>query len=301
MKRLCVTEIVAGFFLGFAALLVIIVLNSEHAAHYEICESTKEGAKECASYNVMLFAIRKVGNALDSYNGLITAAATVAIAWFTFSLREATNRLWDAGERQLDVSEQTLIAGQRAWIRVDVEISGDLVFDANGNAPLKMVWTLTNKGNSPATNVRINPNLLLEHPHQKPMLVAYREFCAAVRLRAQMPIHDLNSYTLFPDETKEIPFFETINSEQIREAAMAWRERTGQDWGHFKPFVVGCITYRIPFDDKQHQTGFLFEVRRRIPNVAPERQWGMFTIGEQTVPLGEMRLLHSYWGSPSID
>lgn len=32
---------------------------------------------------------------------IITAIATIAIAWFTFSLRQATDRLWDAGERQL--------------------------------------------------------------------------------------------------------------------------------------------------------------------------------------------------------
>ena len=70
-------------------------------AHYEVCEATKEGAKECATYNVLSYALHKIGTALNDYNGAITAIATAFIAWFTLSLRRSTDKLWDAGERQL--------------------------------------------------------------------------------------------------------------------------------------------------------------------------------------------------------
>jgi len=101
MRRLRISDLVAGFLLGFATLLVIFILSSDFAAYYEVCETTKEGAKECTSYNVMSYTFHKIGAALDSYNGLITAAATAFIAWFTLSLRQSTDKLWDAGERQL--------------------------------------------------------------------------------------------------------------------------------------------------------------------------------------------------------
>jgi hypothetical protein len=47
MRRLRVQELLAGFLLGFASLLVIFLLSSDFAAHYEVCETTKERAKEC--------------------------------------------------------------------------------------------------------------------------------------------------------------------------------------------------------------------------------------------------------------
>ena len=39
--------------------------------------------------------------ALESHNGIVTAVATAFIALFTLPLRQATDRLWNAGKRQL--------------------------------------------------------------------------------------------------------------------------------------------------------------------------------------------------------
>jgi hypothetical protein len=100
MRRFRVSELMAGFLLGFAFLLVILLFSSDIAARYEVCETTKDGAKECARYGVVHFALHEIGAALDSYNGLITAIATAFIAWFTWSLRRSTDKLWVAGERQ---------------------------------------------------------------------------------------------------------------------------------------------------------------------------------------------------------
>lgn len=99
-----------GFLLGVATLLIIFILSSDMAAHYEVCETTKEGAKECARYGVIGFAFREIGVALNDYNGLITAIATIFIAWFTFSLRQSTEKLWDAGERQIELARETYAA-----------------------------------------------------------------------------------------------------------------------------------------------------------------------------------------------
>jgi hypothetical protein len=141
MGRFKVSELVVGFVLGFALLLLIFLLSSDIAAHYEVCDTTKEGAKECARYGVVHFALHEIGVALDSYNGLITAIATICIAWFTLSLRQSTDRLWDAGERQISIARQAMIAGERAFVF------------ATGVAPFWEVDSTTN-----LYNWRLRPN-----------------------------------------------------------------------------------------------------------------------------------------------
>jgi hypothetical protein len=95
--------------LGLASLLVIFVLTSDFSAHYEICEQTHSGVKECGSYNVLSYVLHKLWTAFDALNSAITAIATAFIAWFTLSLRQATDKLWDAGERTLKTTERAFI------------------------------------------------------------------------------------------------------------------------------------------------------------------------------------------------
>ena len=87
MKRLRVPELVLGFLLGFASLLIIFLLSSDLAVHDLVI-------------------------ALDAHNGIITAIATGFIAWFTLSLRQSTDKLWDAGERQLHHIQSEAAAGE---------------------------------------------------------------------------------------------------------------------------------------------------------------------------------------------
>jgi hypothetical protein len=68
--------------------------------------------------------------------GLLTLLATILVAGFTGTLWFETNRLWRAGEKQIiavkestNVAERTLVAAQRAWVRVDITVNGDVVFD----------------------------------------------------------------------------------------------------------------------------------------------------------------------------
>jgi hypothetical protein len=110
MNRFRVSELIAGFLLGFASLLLIFLLSSDIAAHYELCETTKEGAKECSQYGPIGFVFREIVMALNDYNGLITAVATIFIAWFTLSLRQSTEKLWSAGERQTELTRETSTA-----------------------------------------------------------------------------------------------------------------------------------------------------------------------------------------------
>jgi hypothetical protein len=88
-----------------------------------------------------------------------TAYFTLWLVAFTGVLAISTIGLWIVTWRasasqardmkdSIDVAERALVAGERAWVRVDVSNNGDLVFDDNGNARLNLLFTLTNIGNS---------------------------------------------------------------------------------------------------------------------------------------------------------
>jgi hypothetical protein len=83
-------------------------------AHGEICkEGAKTGEEACTAYSLLPFLLVKVGQTLDALSVAITALATIAIAWFTWSLRRSTDKLWDAGERQLKLLADTSAAQSR--------------------------------------------------------------------------------------------------------------------------------------------------------------------------------------------
>ncbi len=72
------------------------------------------------------YALHRIGAAFDAYNGVITAIATAFIAWFTLSLRQATDRLWTAGEKQLGLSKE--ISDRQS---VEIQHQIDIAREAN--------------------------------------------------------------------------------------------------------------------------------------------------------------------------
>jgi hypothetical protein len=118
LKKIGGREIVLGALAATAFWAVVFVLTSDASATYEICEPTKEGAKECARYHVIGFAAREIGRGLEAYNGLITAIATIFIAWFTLTLRLSTDKLWEAGTEQLNLARDEFNSVHRPKIRL---------------------------------------------------------------------------------------------------------------------------------------------------------------------------------------
>ncbi|BAM91093.1 hypothetical protein S58_51140 [Bradyrhizobium oligotrophicum S58] len=112
-------DLAVGFVLGFAVMLLIFLFSSDFTAHYEICEPANTGAKDCASYNMLSYAFHKIGTTLDALNGAITAIATAFIAWFTLSLRQSTDKLWEAGERQIAIANVSAETAQRAAVTAE--------------------------------------------------------------------------------------------------------------------------------------------------------------------------------------
>jgi hypothetical protein len=152
-------SLLIGFLCGCAAALVVFLLSS-NTAHYEICLTTDGGAKECTTHGVIVFALHEIGAAFDSYSGLITALATAFIAWFTLSLKQATDRLWHAGERQTLASERQserqlahLRDSSEMQLRAYVHIEKTPISFSDG--VFTVLFSIKNFGQTPAHDVNV--------------------------------------------------------------------------------------------------------------------------------------------------
>jgi len=293
-------QIALGFLL--ATILWMGVLGWQ--ASYAPTDSEKRQCEESAT---------KSGHKAEECKTLWERTTTDPVAFFTFWLSISTIGLWvvtwQSGKRQakdmtdsIDVAERAFVAGERAWIRVDISLDGDLIFGPDGTARLPLAFTLTNCGNSPATNVRVYQDLLLKLSDLGEVIEIYRDFCNRVRTRAEKPsIANFSSYTLFPGETKILRITRSISLEQFAKVGEFWHQFSEEPMPFYTPFMVGCVAYRIPFDDRQHQTGFSVDIKRRRPDSPGELGWGVFNMGETPVAVDDMKVIDSAWGSPSID
>jgi len=132
-------------------------------AHGEICkEGAKTGEEACTIYRLVPFLVIEIGKILDALGVAITALATIAIAWFTWSLRRSTDRLWDAGENQRLLSEDTAKRQLRAYVFVS---TGEI---KDQDAPDEVFchhFEIGNAGATPAYKLRvISRTAPLSHP-----------------------------------------------------------------------------------------------------------------------------------------
>ena len=91
---------------------------------------------------------------LDSHNGIVTAAATFAIAVLTYYVVQFTAEQGKITNRQLAVME----ADQRPWIKTAITFASDLIYKEN-DLRITFHYVLKNVGRSPALNVGGYPNL----------------------------------------------------------------------------------------------------------------------------------------------
>lgn len=72
----------------------------------EICEYNQATEDEdCTTYSLVPFLLIQVGKPLNDYGVAITALATVAIGFFTLTLKLSTDKLWEAAKDQIFAAE----------------------------------------------------------------------------------------------------------------------------------------------------------------------------------------------------
>lgn len=76
---------------AFVVILVVAWLSGSTA---EICDKSQAGQKECTAYNLAPFILIQIREFLHSIENIITALATIAIAWFTWTLYQSSEKMW---------------------------------------------------------------------------------------------------------------------------------------------------------------------------------------------------------------
>lgn len=86
---------------------------------YEICDKPDYGGnQDCYQYHPGPYVIAWLINAAQDYNGLITAIATVFIAWFTLTLRKSSDRLANISEQQTNLLNAQRLIDHRPRLNV---------------------------------------------------------------------------------------------------------------------------------------------------------------------------------------
>jgi hypothetical protein len=91
----------------------------------EICNETKTGQEHCTPYNLAPFILIEIFKALDAASVAITALATVAIGYFTLTLKRSSDSLYVATKESADAANLSA----RAAINIELPILAAEVSD----------------------------------------------------------------------------------------------------------------------------------------------------------------------------
>lgn len=113
-----------GKVLAIALLLVALFLAPFFQETYnDQCPAKAKGdSEQCSAEHVISLSFSRAGQFLRDNHDVIIALGTLFIALFTFTLWRSTEKLWDAGERQINLAEEqhrTTKAIQRAYVTLN--------------------------------------------------------------------------------------------------------------------------------------------------------------------------------------
>jgi hypothetical protein len=184
----------------------------------------------------------------------MTAAATIAIAYFTLNLKRSTDNLWEASERQIRLARDDFDATHRPWVSVKIAIGPrGIYFDDNG-MNLHLIFVCKNGGTTPAISVWVAAEPYLDRQDRQE-LEEQRRVCESIRKRPYHP--RAPGKTIFPgDEEIFNTVYTFIGKDDLEKQAR-------EDHGFVHPIVVGCVDYMFTFGERiHHQTGFIYHVHK---------------------------------------
>ena len=136
------------------AVLFLLGVLALYPIYADVCaKDAHTAAQDCARYHILAYVIMRVGESSHDYHGILTAIATAFIAWFTWTLRRSTDKLWDAGEKQRELSEKTAERQLRAYVFVEGDSKDNLPVVDAVNGIIKFPLKAINRGQTPAYKV----------------------------------------------------------------------------------------------------------------------------------------------------
>lgn len=190
-----------------------------------------------------------------------TEAAIIGANAASESVKEARQASKFA-KQSADISREAMLTTDRPWVKVDAEIIGPLIFDAE-SVSVKVRIVGTNIGKSPAVNLLHDCDIF-------PSLLEANEF-AAERVRSRhAPIAagtDFMNYgsSIFPDQKKDfeaelsMPIDQFILRVEKNKARAKDNPELG-DWQTSRPAVVAGVKYMIPGDRIMRFTYMTLEI-----------------------------------------
>jgi hypothetical protein len=173
---------------------------------------------------------------------------------------EATKVSADAALKSANTAEAALIANDRAWISINAEPIGPLVFEKD-RIHIGIGFDLKNVGKSPATHLEIQAELCAD------IIVAKNKGDDAVKWNSRS-LFDMFGVVLFPDQEREYDLLEMqMPAAKFRDAIEATKtelaKQDSPEWDGTtaNPGIMVCATYRLAGSRKSRHTVVLFEVR----------------------------------------
>lgn len=193
----------------------------------------------------------------------------------------AAERAAIAAERANKITEDVYLADQRPWLKVDVDIDDALTWHPDNGAQLHFAFRLENVGRSPALNVDIHPDIVLEPTMQYEVDQAL----LADKARDRNPNGGI---TIFPGKKDIVRYGLSISLDRIAKGAAAYG-----GWNDYiHPVLIGCARYRSVYGSACHETGFIYQVRRYMDG-RPNTRLGP---SEGDIPVDQLVLVE--WPHP---
>ncbi len=224
--------------LNLIAAVVGVLLIDDTQANY--CHQDANKQEQCASYHILLVLFWHIGKILSDYT-LINMAATVAIAFFTWSLTQSTRKQWQASNRQADIAEANLTRLNRPFV-FPGQLQAIPKINPNNDIfafDLRLEWK--NVGSTPAKDAKFH--------------ISWEHFLNDIPDDFGFPEHGKASgvtmYIPAKDSTQSAPMLMDVCV-----ARAAWAKQ-------IRLYLWGWITYEDVFglfENKKYRTQFCWEM-----------------------------------------
>ena len=146
-----------GFLIALTIAVVMVGLIALITPYPELSALIGEQQQHAAAKNDPIPHMSAMGDLLgffDSHGEAFTALATIAVAWFTWTLRGSTNKLWSVAKRDADTAEKAVVDLNRAFVHGVPEQGDDIIDEETKSVTMKtgrVRWF--NNGNTPTRDM----------------------------------------------------------------------------------------------------------------------------------------------------
>jgi hypothetical protein len=262
---------------------------------------------------IQLFSV--IRDWIDTNGDLLTVAATIAIAFFTFTLWRATSKMMkvaqeqsenmktsifiaektaDAALKAAEVAEKSLALTDRPWLKISLEIAGPLQFIKFGEKTLirtSVQIEIKNIGHSVATDIRHDCQIyippVMKSGYRFDEVSFQKDLFNKLTTQRMHPLDE--GECIFPDDetvfTKNLDYFikenDFINIE-------GFEEIEGRKFppGYLYPIlVICCVDYQFDTSPNHHQAGVIDRIVQTTP--FPEEASGPTINNARAIKVGD--------------